>query len=313
MSNPYVFLVGCPRSGTTLLQRMVNAHSQVAVMPEAHWIYQLSVQRKGMTPERTVKDDIVSALLEHPKFARLGITCDQLLALAGENQRATYSAFVQRIFDLYGKMQGKDLVGNKTPALVRRLEVVHELWPEARIVHLIRDGRDVFLSLRNRPLHNRDAGSGLGWTEDPVSTAGLWWELNVQMGRKAGEALGPQLYHEMLYETLVNQPAQACAALCAFLEVPYSDAMLRFYESGKTEKDLRPITPGLRNWRSQMSAQDVEVFESAAGRTLDDLGYWRAFPHPRYELMDRSARKRGLLLAQSSRYARAFEGVEVRS
>ncbi len=313
MPNPYVFIVGCPRSGTTLLQRVVNAHPKIAVMPESPWIYQLLKQRTGMTPERTVKKDIVPALLEHPKFANLGITREQLQSLIGENQRATYATFVQRIFHLYGKMQDKDLVGNKTPALVRRLEVVHELWPEARIVHLIRDGRDVFLSMKNRPLRNRDSRSRIAWAEDPVSTVGLWWELNVQMGRKAGETLGPRLYYEMSYELLVSNPTGACKKLCGFLEVPQSDAMLRFYERGKTQKDSRPITPGLRDWRSQMPPEDVEVFESAAGRMLDDLGYSRAFLHPRHELVDRSNRKRGLLLAQSPRYARAYEGFEVRT
>jgi hypothetical protein len=306
--NPYVFIVGCPRSGTTLLQRVLDAHPNVAVMPEAHWIYELVEKRTGMTPEKVVESDIVPALMGHAKFARLGITCDQLLGLIGENQGATYSTLVRRIFDVYGRMRNKELVGNKTPALVRRLEVLHELWPEVRIVHLVRDGRDVFLSMKNRPLHNQGPGARMGWTEDPVSTVALWWELNVQMGRKAGKTLGPRLYHEVLYETFVKHPTEACADLCAFLAAPYTDAMLRFYEDGKTRKASLPITPGLRNWRSQMSPHDVEVFESAAGRMLDDLGYSRACPHPARELVTRSSLKRDLLLARSRRYARAYEG-----
>jgi hypothetical protein len=309
MSNPSIFIVGCPRSGTTLLQLVVNAHPEIAVMPEAPWIYRFPKRRVGITPEGAVTADLIPALLEHPKFAPLGITRSDLLSLIGDNQRPTYSAFVERIFDLYGKMQSKDLVGNKTPALVRRLELVHELWPEARIVHLIRDGRDVFLSIKNRGLHHRNSGVGISRTEDPVSTIGLWWELNVQMGRKAGRTLGPGLYYEVLYERLVKNPTDACADLCAFLGVPYRNAMLRFYESGKTQKASLPITPCLRDWRSQMPPEEVEVFESAAGRTLYDLCYPRAFPHPHPELVDRSLRKRALLLAQSRRYARAFEGV----
>ncbi len=313
MSNPYVFIVGCPRSGTTLLQRMVNAHPKIAVMPEAPWMYQLFKQRNGITPHGTVTADLIPALLEHPKFATLGITGDQLLPLIGEDQHPTYAAFVRRIFDLYGMMQGKDLVGNKTPGLVRRLEVVHEHWPEARIINLIRDGRDVFLSMKNRPLHSHDSEAHPGWTEDPVSRGALWWELSVQLGRKAGKSLGPRLYYEVRYESLVNHPTEACARLCDFLEVPQSDAMLRFYESGKTKKASRPLIPGLRDWRSQMSAEDIERFESAAGKMLDDLGYPRAFPHPSPELVERSVRMRRLLLAASPRYARAYEGDELRT
>lgn len=313
MPNPYVFIVGCPRSGTTLVQRLVNAHPRIAIIPEAHWIYQLPEHRTGMTPDGMVDEKIVPALLEHPKFARLAINCDQLLALIGGNPRLAYSTFLRRVFDLYGRMQNKDLVGNKTPALVRRLEIVHNLWPEARIIHIIRDGRDVFLSMKNRPLRDRDVGARIVGAEDPVLTIGLWWELSVQMGRNAGKTLESLLYYEMRYETLVNRPREACTDLCAFLGVPYSDAMLRFYEGGKTRKDSQPITPGLRDWRTGMCAEDVEHFESAAGDLLEDLGYPRACPHPRRELVDRSRLKRGLLLGRSQRYTRAFKGGEVYS
>ncbi len=305
--NPYVFIVGCPRSGTTLLQRLVNAHPKIAIVPEAPWIYHLLKARAGITPQRTVTPDLVPALLEHPKFPLLGITRDQLLPLIGEPRRVTYSTFVKGIFDLYGGMRGKDLVGNKTPAVVRRLEVVHELWPEARIIHLIRDGRDVYLSMKNRALHSRDSEALATWPDDPVLTAALWWELNVQMGRKAGKSLGPELYCEVRYESLVNRSTEVCAEVCGFLGVTYSDAMLRFYEGQKTKRASRPITPGLRDWRSQMASEDAELFEAAAGETLDDLGYPRAFPDPVPELMERSARKRDSLLAQSPRYARAYE------
>src|SRR5712692_7946182 len=97
--NPYVFIVGCPRSGTTLLQRMINAHRQIAVMPEAPWIYQF-LEGTGIGSGGVVKDDLIPALLNQAKFARLGITRDQALSLIGENQPETYSTFVRRIFDL---------------------------------------------------------------------------------------------------------------------------------------------------------------------------------------------------------------------
>jgi sulfotransferase family protein len=310
MSNPYVFIVGCARSGTTLLQHVLDAHPRIAVMPQAHWIYGLGKHYTGMRPERTVKEDIVPALLKDPEFADLGITGDQLLTLMREDQHPAYLTFVRRVFDLYGKREDKELVGNKTPGLVRRLESVHELWPEARVVHIIRDGRDVFLSMKNRPLRRRLSRVRVGPTEDPVARIGLWWELSVQMGRNAGKMLGPRLYHEVPYETFVTRPTEACAQLCTFLEIPFSEAMLKFYEKGKTPETSRPITPGLRDWRSEMAPEDAEVFESAAGRLLEDLGYPRAFPHPSREFEERSAQMRSLLQSRSPRYARAFDGAE---
>jgi hypothetical protein len=129
----------------------------------------------------------------------------------------------------------------------------------------------------------------------------------VRLGRQAGHSLGPKLYYEIRYEFLVNHPAEECAALCAFLGLPYDDAMLRFHE-GRTKTDptlnakraWRPITSGLRDWRSKMPAEDVERFEAAAGELLDELGYPRAVPGPRPESLERASIIRELLAQDSN-------------
>ncbi len=295
MANPYVFIVGCPRSGTTLLQRVVNAHPQIAIIPESHWIPRLFEKRTGLTPEGQVTAELIPRLLEHPEFAGLHIGREELEGLIRTGQQVCYSDFISSIFDLYGKAQGKALVGNKTPGYVRRLRTLHALWPTARFVHLIRDGRDLYLSTMHRPLRNPKPGVFDTWEEDPVLTAALWWELNVRLGRQAASWLGPGLYYEIRYESMVNHPGEECAALCAFLGLPYDDAMLRFHEGQTKPKAARPITPGLRDWRSQMPADDVERFEAAAGELLDELGYPRAAPRPRPETLESVSRIRNLL------------------
>jgi hypothetical protein len=175
---------------------------------------------------------------------------------------------------------------------VRNVRVLHTLWPNARFIHIIRDGRDVCLSVMTWSKADRATGFFRTWAEDPVSTAALWWMCNVRHGREEGEPLGQHLYHEICYESLVTDPAKECAKLCAFLGVPYDDAMPRYHEHRPTvapglEADHAwlPLTPGLRNWRSQMPAEDVERFEAAAGDLLDDLGYDRAAPNLRPEAM----------------------------
>jgi len=311
--NPYVFIVGCARSGTTLLQRMINAHGQIAVTPEAHWICRLFEQGKGLMPEEVVTPEFVPLLLKelNPRFARLNIGQEELLRLLAGDRPVNYTSFVSGIFDLYGKAKRKELVGNKTPGFVRKIRTLHALWPRARVVHLIRDGRDVCLSMINRPLHNVNRGPLCTWAQDPVTTAGLWWEWSVKLGRQAGNSLGPALYYEVRYESLVAQAAEECAALCAFLGLPYQEVMLRFHEGRKrtallseakhawlpsmedeSEFRLRPITAGLRDWRSQMPRKDVERFEGAAGGLLDELGYARAFPRLRHKRLEDASRIR---------------------
>lgn len=295
--NPYVFIVGCPRSGTTLLQRVVNAHSEIAITPEAQWVPRLFEKRWGVTREGLVTPELILQLVEHPGFIAMNIDREELVKLVGTGEPVTYASFVSGLFDLYGRIRGKRLVGDKTPGYVRRIKTLHALWPEARFVHLIRDGRDVYLSMANRPMHNLKPGAFDSWKEHPVPTAALWWEFNVQCGRAAEKELGPRLYHEMRYEAFTANPHEECAKLCAFLDVRYDDAMLRFHEGSEVrfKRDKRPITAGLRNWSSEMPAEDVERFEAAAGWLLDELGYPRAFPHPRSEDLETASTIRDVL------------------
>jgi hypothetical protein len=145
----------------------------------------------------------------------------------------------------------------------------------------------------------KTAGRYRTWAEDPVTTTALWWERKVRLGRQARQALSPALYYEIRYEDLVAFPADVCARLCNFLGVPYDEAMLRFHE-GRTrhepgldaKKAWRPITPGLRDWRTQMPPEDAERFEAVAGELLDELGYARAFPRLSPECRARIARLR---------------------
>ena len=312
MTNPYVFIVGCPRSGTTLLQRIVNAHPQIAITPETHWIPRVFEKRKGLTPAG-VTPELISVLLQLPRFTGLGIGQQELVAMIAGGRPLSYSSLVTGIFDSYGKAQGKALVGDKTPGYVRRMNTLHALWPEARFVHLIRDGRDVYLSMRHRPLRHPKAGIFDTWAEEPVVTAALWWELNLRLGRKAGNALGPGLYYEIRYESLVADPPGECEALSAFLGLPYDDAMLRFNDKQTTRKARRPITPALRDWRTQMPAEHVERFEAAAGELLDELHYERAVPHPRREYLETASRVRDLWAGDPrTGYELGREGMRIR-
>jgi hypothetical protein len=292
--NPFVFIVGCQRSGTTLLQRVLNAHPQVAITPESNWIPRLAAKPWALTDDGLVTSKLVSRLLAHRKFARLQLDEKRILAISSGERRVSYSFLVSQILDLYGEMQGKPLVGDKTPAYVRSINLLHRLWPAARFVHVIRDGRDVALSMLEWPKVRPKPGDFLTWNEDPVSTAALWWDLNVNRGRGAGNSLGPELYYEVRYESLVANPREECAALCAFLHLTFDDRMLQFYAVRGGDPGLEkkcaglPITQGLRDWRSQMPPEQVENFEAIAGDLLEDLGYRRAVPRLSSEALQHS-------------------------
>jgi hypothetical protein len=281
--NPFVFLVGCLRSGTTLLQRIVEANSQIALIPETQWVPRWYERRVGLTRDGMVTSELGRRLRTHPRFGRLGLEPASVDALLREEKPKHYARFVTELFDLHGQGKGKPCVGEKSPGYVRHLSTLYELWPQAKVVHLIRDGRDVALSVLDWSKAERTAGRFPTWEEDPVTTTALWWEWHVRLGREAGALATPERYYELKYESLVAQPKTECAKLCRFLDVPYEEAMLRFHEGRTRPKPGRgskaawlPITEGLRSWREQMPTGDVELFEAAAGRLLDELGYARA-------------------------------------
>lgn len=305
--NPFVFIVGCARSGTTLLQRVVNAHPQIAVTDESRWIVRCFDHGRGLSPEGLVGPEFVSQLLEEPKFAPAWrISREELQSLLEELQPVPYERFVAGIFNLYGRALGKALVGNKTPAFVRALDTLHRLWPQTRIVHLIRDGRDVAMSMMAWPkVQQRKVKPAIlkTWEEDPISTIALWWEFSVRRGREEGASLGRAQYYEIRYESLVNDPVNEVSALCVFLGLPYDDVMLRYHEDrvrAKPSRDAKhawlPITPGLRDWKAQMAVEDVERFEAAAGELLEQLGYSRAVRRHQPEKVRHASRLRDVFM-----------------
>ncbi|HEY4491961.1 MAG TPA: sulfotransferase, partial [Acidobacteriota bacterium] len=154
----------------------------------------------------------------------------------------------------------------------------HSLWPAAKIVHLVRDGRDVCLSAIQWQKSEKLKERFRVWRENPVLGAAYWWRWHVGVGRKAGATLGPALYYEIRYENLVRNPEQECRNLCEFLGIAYSERMPAFHE-GKTKagRDAKHawigITPGLRDWRRDMEPRNVALFEAAAGDVLQELGY----------------------------------------
>jgi hypothetical protein len=278
--NPYVFLVGSPRSGTTVLKRMVAAHPRITITRETHWIPRFWERRKGIDADGRVNSEIVDKLFGYHRFYQMKIKREKLADFVASRPGLTFAELVSELFDRFASRRGKPLAGDKTPEYVRKLPTLFALWPATRAVHLIRDGRDVCLSLRNWRLVGKAAGRFATWCDEPVMTAALWWKALVAKGCEDGQRLGPEKYLDIRYELLVADPERACRQIAEFLAIPYDEAMPRYYE-GLTiggpglsaNAAWLPPTPGLRKWREQMPSAELEQFEAVAGDLLTTLGY----------------------------------------
>jgi hypothetical protein len=276
--NPYLFVVGCPRSGTTLLQRMLDANPFLAVSNDPHFIPFAPGVGDGLDPP--VTPELVDWLLSYRTFARLGL--DEPTVRAAAASARTYRQFVSALYDAFAHERGKRLAGEKTPRYVRYLPLLHALFPGARVVHIVRDGRDVALSTLDWARPDRGPGRFRLWQEHPLAVCALSWRWHVTTGMRDGATLGG-LYSEVRYEDLVSKPERTLRRLTARLRLPFAGEMLAFHvgrqrhEPGLSAKDAwLPPTPGLRDWRVALAPADLELFEALAGDLLARLGYERA-------------------------------------
>ena len=277
--NPYVFAVGCPRSGTTLLQRMLDHHPELAVANDTHFIPHGIDDRSGLV-DPPLTSEHVERVRTYRRFPRLGLS-DQAVCAAARRARS-YGQFVSALYDAWGRERGKRLAGEKTPDYVRCLPLLHGLFPFARTVHIIRDGRDVALSALEWATATKGPGKLALWTEEPVAVCALWWRRQVVVGRRDAASVGPTRYREVRYERLVADPEVELRSIAAFLDLSYA-AEMTAYHVGRTssqpglstKRAWLPPTPGLRDWRTSMRERDVELFEALAGDLLSALDYER--------------------------------------
>lgn len=191
--------------------------------------------------------------------------------LAGElhaEGRHTMPAIISGVFEKNARGEGKSRWGDKTPYYVMHIPKLIEWFPDAQIVHLIRDGRDVALSLFGRQ-HDFYVYNAYFAAE--------YWASHVERGRALGAELPPAQYMEMRYEDLLATPEHTMRQLCDFLGETYSPelfAVASVDDPGKTPLVHAPLkADNAGKWRSRMSAAQVRAFESVAGDTLRELGY----------------------------------------
>src|SRR5262249_52804692 len=154
-----------------------------------YWVPRKYRERLGLTRDGTVLPTLFPLLLDSPKFDRMGFDLADLERIARPGP-TRYVDFVSRIFDEYAARREKPFAGDKTPGYVRRMPQLHELWPQARFVHIVRDPRDVCLSLLDWSSGERTAGQFGTWQLDPTVSAALYWRYSVALGVQYGRELG---------------------------------------------------------------------------------------------------------------------------
>jgi hypothetical protein len=274
----FPIVLGCVRSGTTMLRAMLDSHPELAVPPESYFVAPALQQqaRYATGAGRPIDlDRLLADIAADRSFPDWVLGPDALTEVRSE-PRATVADALLALYRAYAHQQGKPRAGDKTPSHLLHIDLLAASFPQARFVHIVRDGRDVVPSIQ-----------GMSFGPDRFAEGIFFWERRVERGLAGGEMLGPERYRQIRYESLVADPEGVLREICPFLGLEYSEDMVRYHERADDLLDgmratrhvqgvRKPPTTGVRDWRTALAPHDVALFEALAGDLLDRLGYERS-------------------------------------
>jgi sulfotransferase family protein len=272
MQDPF-FIVGNDRSGTTMLRLILDRGPDAAVPPESMFLTDFAADLDAGEPrDAAATAELMRRVWEHPKVRLWELGTGPPAVPSGLVGEDAYRFIAAAPFEAYAARHGKARWGDKTPHYVHHVDQLLRLWPGARFVVLVRDGRDVALSLKRMPF-----GPNNAWA------AAQWWARGIRAGARA-EREHPDAVITVRYEDLAERPADEVRRVCDFLGLSYSDDMLALehVDPARIVPDQAAWFPTLFDgintsavgrWRREMGARDRRIFAALAGAELAQLGY----------------------------------------
>jgi hypothetical protein len=288
---PAPFVVGVGRSGTTLLRMMLDAHPQLAMPPETHFINPF-IQASGRLrfgPQAAAKTLVHD---ERRRWNDFGLDQDELLARFEALDPFNTTDALRAFYELYAAQHGKPRWGDKTPDYVRKMKKIQKTLPEAHFIHVIRDGRDAGLS-QNARIAKR------GKSPVPPKEMARRWRKRISKAQE--DSADVAKYIEVRYEDLISDTEGVLRRICDFVELEFDPAMLTYHEraeerlqemagalpakKGRPQREAGervaahamttkpPDSDRVAVWKREMSEAENAEFEQAAGHLLSDLGY----------------------------------------
>lgn len=265
-------IIGAHRSGTSLLTRILNQHSTLAVPPESFFFNTFVPLRKfyGDLERDENFARLIDDVLSTPKVAGWSPTPTREQILERVSERSMGSVFLA-LLDTWAESQGKTYWGEKTPHHVFYWPEISEALPDVPLVHIVRDGRDVALGLVKARFGPKS-----------VYTAGRRWARWMDAIEEIRARVPSGRLYQISYEGLLTEPERTVGGICEFLGVPFEKAMLDFHEdrspySGYAAEHANLNKPLLADkvgaWHQTMKRSDVTLFESIASEQLRRYGY----------------------------------------
>jgi hypothetical protein len=272
--NTPFFVLGAARSGTTMLRLMLNRHSRLVIPFESQFLRQIFAEIPSDRPlEAHEADRMADLVIGEKNFRTWHLDATRVRQELVRLALSPLAVLVDALFRMEIAESGKPRWGDKTPNYYVCWQQLMGLFPGSKLVHIIRDGRDVSGSLEK-----------VGWHGPTGYHRACYWQQRVEMAHAAARELGPERNLIIRYEDLVLETRATLGAVCDFLGETYEPKMLSFFEDasehisdidgdvhGKLERAPRPEDVG--RWRREMSLIRQIQFEAVAGNSLRAMSY----------------------------------------
>jgi hypothetical protein len=281
---PAPFICGVTRSGTTLFRLMLDSHPELAIPGETHFVPALIKRVERHKPH---PDELTGLIVGHKRWGDFHLEPHDLRARLRAIDPLTAGDALRAFYMLYAEKHEKSRYGDKTPGYLRDMPRIQRVLPEARFIHIVRDGRDVALSVLK-----------MNWGPATVTEAAELWVERITKAR----TLEPKTNHyiEQRFEDLLTETEATLRRACEFIDLEFDPVMLDYHERAEERlqekaRDLprsnrpdqpaelrmkshelakeRPKAERTALWRTQMSASDREEYERIAAPLLAEFGY----------------------------------------
>ena len=265
MSDTPILFLGIPRSGTTMLGRLANVYLEIGAANEGQ--FELYLDRTITDESRLSDDAFFNQVLD-------GLAEDEYFSLVFHNQIAkaelrsriekhiqqrSLNGIAMAVLKMTAEHMRLPRLGHEDPQLIDHLPALLRVFPDCRIVHIIRDPRDVALSILKFP-----------WGANNVSVAADHWNRGVGELRRLGHQLGSQRYFELTYEQLLAEPRRTLGCLMTFTNARIDADRLDQYVA---ETAINPRRNNSRKWETAFSKRDLQRIEGCAAEQMQAVGY----------------------------------------
>jgi hypothetical protein len=281
-----VFIVGCPRSGTTLLYNMLLSSGGFAVYLAESNVFNLLVPRFGDLSVRANREKLMNAWLDSKLFRASFLDARDIREkVTSECQNG--GDFIRIVMGEMALTQGARRWADNSPEELLHASAIKKVLPDALFIHMIRDGRDVSLSLDARP---HKWVRPFPWDrKDSLLVTAVSWEWTVLEGRKQGKILGRD-YLEVRFEDLQADPRATLARIGSLIEHDLDYDRILKIGIGSVSKPNTSFKgdPGspVGRWKKKMSPEKLASVEGLVGPTLENLGYALASPRAKIGTMN---------------------------